>query len=258
MTNCMLRTNQLFSKETGRSFMVAFDRPITCGPQGGAQDPEQIISQIVAADPDAVLLSPGAIRRFGHHFAYRGAPQLVCRLDLPSNGTSSQGDGEVFGLICEVDEAAAIGANAVVMFLASFYRGKRTFVDNAVAVGQVAAKCRRHGIPLIVEAVPWGEATPSMNDVEAVAEVSRIAAELGADIVKTEWVGSIDTMKSVIDSCPVPIVVLGGPKVPLPEMEAFTRDALKAGARGLAYGRNIWQREDITGTASALRRIVHS
>lgn len=112
-------------------------------------------------------------------------------------------------------------------------------------------------MPLVVEAVPWGAATPNMRDPQLVADLSRIAAELGADIVKTENVGDAAAMAHVVRSCPVPVLLLGGPKLPLEEVLANTAVALDSGARGVVFGRNAWQREDATEAMARLRSLVH-
>lgn len=254
----LLRVDRLFSKSSGRSFMVALDRTVSVGPEPFAEDAGMLVEAVVAGGADAMLMSTGLIKQFGHHAAFRGGPALVARIDFPFMYSVTQGEGEEFRMIATVEEAVGLGADAVVMFLTGAVAERRVFGDNASAVAAVAAKCRRLGVPLIVEAVPWGSRTPDMRDPALVAEIARIAAELGADIVKTENVGSPEAMAHVVRSCPVPVLLLGGPKVPLPELLENTDMALGSGARGVVFGRNAWQREDAGEAMASLRELVHA
>lgn len=251
------RVDRLFDRASRRSFMVAIDRTVSVGPEPFATDAGALISSVVDGGADAILLSPGLIKQFGHLPAFRGGPALVARIDFPFMYSATQGEGEEFRMIATVEEAVGLGADAVVMFLTGAVAERRVFGDNASAVAAVAAECRRLGVPLIVEAVPWGSKTPDMRDPQLVADISRIAAELGADLVKTENVGSPDAMRHVVESCPVPVLLLGGPKVPLPELLTNTKMALGSGARGVVFGRNAWQREDATEAMAQLRALVH-
>ena len=257
MAGTALRLGRLFDERSHRSFMVAFDRTLSMGPEPFAEHAEARIAHIAASGADAILLSPGLIRQHAHVLAYRGGPSIVCRIDFPFLGSADRGEGEAFRLITSVEEAVSLGADAVVMFHTLGYRRKETWADNVAAIGRVAEETRRIGVPLIVEAVAWGPDAGNPRDVAVVADAARIAAELGADAVKCEYTGSVEGMQTVIDSCPVPVFVLGGPQVGVPELLSFTADALEGGASGVIYGRNVWQRENSAEVAAAISDVVH-
>ncbi|QGF22881.1 class I fructose-bisphosphate aldolase [Raineyella fluvialis] len=250
------RLGRLFDRSSGRSFMVAMDRTLSGGAEPFAVDSEALVRSGVACGADALLLSPGLIRRHGHLAGYRGGPALVARIDFPFMGGDLQGPGEEFRLICSVEDAVGYGADAVVLLLVGGNDGRAVFADNIRGVADVVAAARPLGVPVIVEAVAWGPHVAN-TDPEAVTRLSRIAVELGADIIKTEYPGSVEAMAHVVDSCAVPVMVLGGPRVGVPQLLDFTRDALDAGVRGVIYGRNIWQREDSGEVASRIRALVH-
>jgi DhnA family fructose-bisphosphate aldolase class Ia len=85
-----------------------------------------------------------------------------------------------------------------------------------------------------------------------------MAAELGADVIKTEYTGDPDTFASVVECCPVPVLTLGGPKSGSEgEVLEMTRGAIKAGARGVVYGRNIWQADNPARISASIREVVH-
>ncbi len=237
--------------------MVALDRTVSAGPEPFASDAEALVASVVDGGADAMLMSPGLIKQCGHVAAFRGGPALVCRIDFPFMYGVTQGEGEEFRMIATVEQAASLGADAVVMFLTGATKERRVFGDNVAKVAEVAAESHRLGVPLVVEAVPWGAASPDHKDPELVAQVCRMAAELGADLVKTEHVGDEAAMRHVIDSCPVPVLILGGPKVPVPQLLTATEEALRCGARGVVFGRNAWQRDDAAEAMASLRALIH-
>ena len=105
---------------------------------------------------------------------------------------------------------------------------------------------------------PRGPKIQNEHALNVVAHAARIGAELGADIIKTNYTGNIDTFKAVVESCPVPVVIAGGPKCKTQqEILQTTYDSMKAGAAGLSIGRNVFQHENPTLIVKALSAIVH-
>jgi fructose-bisphosphate aldolase/2-amino-3,7-dideoxy-D-threo-hept-6-ulosonate synthase len=91
-----------------------------------------------------------------------------------------------------------------------------------------------------------------------VAHAARAGAELGADIVKTNYTGDPDSFKQVIKGCPVPVIIAGGPKMGSDiELLEMIEQAIEAGAKGAAIGRNVFQHESPTRITKAISRIVH-
>jgi DhnA family fructose-bisphosphate aldolase class Ia len=91
-----------------------------------------------------------------------------------------------------------------------------------------------------------------------VSRASRIAVELGADIVKTVCPGPAEEFAAVVEACPAPVVALGGPKMASDDdVVAFARGVVSAGASGIAFGRNVWGSSDPTALVKRLREAVH-
>jgi fructose-bisphosphate aldolase/2-amino-3,7-dideoxy-D-threo-hept-6-ulosonate synthase len=91
-----------------------------------------------------------------------------------------------------------------------------------------------------------------------VAHAARIGAELGADIIKTNYTGDIETFKTVVESCPAPVIIAGGPKCKTTqELLQMVHESVKAGSAGLSIGRNVFQYENPTLITKALAAIVH-
>jgi fructose-bisphosphate aldolase/2-amino-3,7-dideoxy-D-threo-hept-6-ulosonate synthase len=125
-------------------------------------------------------------------------------------------------------------------------------------LGDVSRQCIRWGMPLVAMMYPRGKKVKSEYDVEAVKLASRIGAELGADIVKTNYTGDIDSFREVVDGCPAPIVIAGGPKAETQqEVLQMVWEAIQAGSAGVSIGRNIFQAPNPTKMVRAIYRIVH-
>jgi DhnA family fructose-bisphosphate aldolase class Ia len=252
-----LRARRLFDRASRRSFIVAVDRPLMGGVGVGGPSMRELVRRAAAAEPDAIVLGPGALKQCWDLLAYRGGPAAIVRIDHLLVREFARGSGEHHRMLCSVDEAVAGGADAVLVFLVDGFADGATFADNVAGVSRVVADASRLGVPVIVEGVLWGARSADERDPEALAAVCRIAAELGADIVKTQHTGDVSTMRGVIDACAVPVMVLGGAPTADPRaLVDYTAEAIEAGAAGVIFGRNVYL-SDNSGTVDELRNLVH-
>lgn len=259
MNGAELRLGRLFDRESGRSFIVAFDHGTSLRVPPEVGKPLEVLENIVAGEPDGVLISPGMLKQAAHLFAFRGAPAAVLRADWAVLDERMKGDiGEHYRVLCTPGDALALGAGAMVMYLIMGPEQGTMFSDNVRAIAEAAQEAQRVGMPFIVEATLWGSRMPDRKDPDLLAYCCRIAAELGADAIKTEYTGDPETMAAVIDGCGVPVLTLGGAKGGSDEavLEA-ARGAIEAGARGLIFGRNVWQADDPVKMSASLREAVH-
>jgi len=111
-------------------------------------------------------------------------------------------------------------------------------------------------MPLLVMAYPRGPRVSDEHAPPAVAHAVRIAAELGADLIKTNYTGNPDTFRYAIQGCPVPTLIAGGPFRP-DGLVDMVKDALLAGAAGVSIGRSIFGQRDAAGTIQSLVRVIH-
>jgi DhnA family fructose-bisphosphate aldolase class Ia len=258
LNGTQVRLGRLFNRGSGRSFVAAIDHGVTLGVPQGAERIVDAIERVIAGEPDAILISPGMLQQAGHLFAFRGAPAAIVRADFIINHPFVNDLGEQHRVLVSPSAAAAIGADAVILFLMVGAATGEMFADNVEAVARAAHEAHQVGLPLIVEAVLWGSRVPDKRDPDMLAYGCRVAAELGADALKTEYTGDPISMAKVIEGCPAPVLVLGGPKTDAPNaLFDATREALDAGARGVAYGRNIWQADDPLAVSRKLREIIH-
>lgn len=258
MIGAGLRLGRLFDRESGRSFITAIDHGVTLGVPPGAEDAVGAVERVLGCQPDAVLIGPGLLNQTSHLFAHRGAPAVMVRADFIVNHPFVDDLGENYRMLIRPEEAAALGADAVVMFLMAGTKDGKLFADNVAAVASTAQAAHRAGLPLIVEAVLWGTKVENKRDPDRLAFACRLAVELGADAIKTEFAGDAAGMAQVISGTPAPVLVLGGAKSNNPDavVEA-ARTAISVGAKGVIYGRNVWQADDPFGISAKLRHVIH-
>lgn len=256
------RLSRLTRGDSGLSLIVAFDRGLGCDASDGGSNPAQVARNAVAGGADGLLVSPGLASVVRDELAFRGAPALLVRIDFMLYG-SLQPEGaadpasEEYRVVSTPTEAAALGADAVVMFLVLGNRDDAVTADNVRAVAEAAAEARRVGIPLIVETVLWGSRIEDQSDLDALIYLNRLAAELGADAVKTQHPGTAEGMRKIVEHCPVPVFALGGPRADSDaELVEASRSTISGGAIGLVYGRNIWQSADPVATTRALSDLL--
>jgi DhnA family fructose-bisphosphate aldolase class Ia len=249
---------RLFNKESGRSLVTALDHAVTLGAAPGNIDALQTLETCIAGNPDAILLGPGLLNKGGHLFAHREAPGIIVRCDYILNHPFLNDLGEGYQQICTVEHAAFLGGDAVVMFLMVGAENREMWKANVAAISRISEDAHRLGMPLIVESVLWGSRIRNQKDPEKLAYGARVAVEIGADIVKTEYSGDASSMRDIIAACPAPVLVLGGAKTSNPDaLWAGTRQAIQVGAKGVIYGRNIWQSNDPVGVSRMLREMIH-
>jgi len=104
---------------------------------------------------------------------------------------------------------------------------------------------------------PRGENIKDEYDVEVVKIAARVAAELGADIVKTNWTGDPDSFKEVVKGCMAPVIIAGGEKSGIKGILEITKQSIEVGGSGVAFGRNVFQAEDPIKVVRALYLIVN-
>jgi class I fructose-bisphosphate aldolase/fructose-bisphosphate aldolase/2-amino-3,7-dideoxy-D-threo-hept-6-ulosonate synthase len=232
----------------GRALIVAMDHGLLDGPCPGLEDPGQTIAKVVEGGADAVLTSYGVARRFAGELAPIG---LILRVD---GGSTSLGDSSGPGaLFYGVEEALRLGADAVGV---TAFPGAPQEMETLKTLAAVIAEAHAWGLPVMAEMVPGGfDSAAEFRTRESISLSVRVAAELGADFVKTPYTTGFE---AVTRTCYVPVVILGGAKRGSERgMLADIKSAMDAGGAGVAIGRNIFQAEDPTTMAAAVAAILH-
>jgi fructose-bisphosphate aldolase, class I len=243
-----------------RALVVAFDHALVLGPIAGTQQPLQQIGRFAEAKVDAILLSLGLLRQFANTVFEGPLPALIARIDWTTvwSTIASNGNGALrSALLARPEDALCHGADAVLTYMV-VGTGDADFESKEVTrTAEVARECERLGIPLIVESLARGKDVQNPSDAKWLKLHTRMAVELGADALKTDYTGDQVSMRSVVEDCPIPILVLGGSRQDSDE-EALkvVRGAMLAGAAGVFFGRNVFQAPDMSSFLRQARSVL--
>ena len=245
-----IRLERIIDRNSGKTVIVPMDHGVTVGPIEGLADMRATISKIVAGGANAILMHKGIVQA-GH----RGTGKDVGLIIHLSASTSMSPDPLAKELVCTVEEAIRLGADAVSIHI---NLGAETDREMLHQFGLVSRHCMDWQIPLVAMMYTRGPKIKNEYDAANIKHAARVGAELGADIVKVVYTGSTESFAEVVKGCPVPVVIAGGPKMDSDE-DIFTmaEGALKAGAAGLSIGRNAFQHKDPVKMVKALCKMVH-
>lgn len=240
------RLKRILQKDN-RTVIVPMDHGVSMGPIKGITNMQNIVNQLLEGGVDALVLNKGIAKRVDLDNA-----GLIVHLSAISTLTPNA-DSKV--QVCTVQEAIRLGADAVSVHINV---GAKKEDQMLKKLGRVADECDVHGMPLLAMMYPRGPKIKSEHAVEAVIHAARLGAELGADLIKTNYTGDAETFKTVVDSCPVPVIIAGGPKCKTEqEILQTAYGSIKAGGSGLSIGRNVFQHEKPSLMVKALYTIVH-
>lgn len=238
------RLNRIFKPATGRTVMLAVDHGYFMGPTTGLKNLGDTISPL-APYADSLMLTRGALRT-----------SVDPAVDVPivlrvSGGTSIVGPAlSDEGVTVSFEDAIRLNVTAVAL---SIFVGTEHERQTLLSLTDLVDEAEAYGIPVLAVTAVGKEL--AKRDARYLGLACRIAAELGAHIVKTYY---CEDFEKVVENCPVPVVIAGGPKLDS-ELDALklAHDAVSRGAAGVDMGRNIFQSEHPVAMIQAVRRIVH-
>jgi len=244
MTGKLIRMNRILETD-GKTVIVAMDHGQFQGPIEGIKNIRKTLENIVAGEPDAVILNPGVIEKNADILG--GKVSILCRITGASTNYSAMFD--YHRITTTVEHAASIGSDGVVVMGFIGGNGENSSLE---IIGRIGEECSKRGMPLITEMLP--QAMDHFTDPEYIALGARVAYELGADLLKVYYTDH-ESFSRVLESIPIPVVIAGGPK----GKDAFemAKEALELGAKGVAYGRNVFQADDQTEYVRKLLKTVH-
>ena len=250
-----IRYNKFFGKG-GNALFVAVDHGAQFGPLDNLLDVCDALEKIHMVD--GILMNPGILDQASPFFAKKDTPPLILRVTWTSAYCFPWNYKEAH--TCRVMhpyDALYSGAEMVTACCVLQSGSESTDRDNVKLFSEIAAEKEKAGIPLIGELYPMqAENLPPDELHNRVYRGARILAELGADVIKTFYTG--ERFSEVVEAVPVPILVLGASKTEHEESALeMARKAMAAGARGIVFGRNAFQAEDVHGFIQALANIVH-
>ena len=244
-----------FLANPGKLVVAAMDHGAFHGPIPGLVDPRRSCEQLKEAD--AVLMAPGMIAHTADILLGPDGPWLITRLVWNStycfqwNHHQSQ-----HRRMLSVAQAVACGADIVLASLAIHTGSEQVDAENAALFAQCAQQAAELGIPIIGEYYPAGTETMTPDQLQENIRIGcRVAAELGADIIKTFYTGP--KFNEVVAGTPVPVLVLGAEKTPTDrDALGLAARAAQSGARGIVFGRNIFQSKNPAGFIHAVRAVL--
>ncbi|KUF19184.1 2-amino-3,7-dideoxy-D-threo-hept-6-ulosonate synthase [Streptomyces silvensis] len=246
-----LRLRRLYGGDSGRLLIVPLDHSVTDGPLTAGRTLDDLVGRLAASRVDAVVLHKGSLRAVRPGL-FRDT-SLIVHL---SASTVHAADPNAKYLVATVEEALRLGADAVSVHVnLGSLEERRQIADMAA----VAEACDRWNLPLLAMMYPRGPKIDNPRDPELVAHAVTLAADLGADLVKTVYVGDESEMRDLTRAAPLPVVAVGGPRAGDDrQVVAYVEEVLRGGAAGVAMGRNIFQAPDPGALAARLAAVIHA
>ena len=236
------RISRIITPNDNRALMLAVDHGYFLGPTERLENAKKAIQPLVKYC-DSLMLTRG-VQRTSVDSSY--PIPIVLRV---SGGTSIIGeDLSNEEITTSVKDAIRLNATAVAM---SMFVGAKYEKQTIVNLSNLVNECEEYGIPVLAVTAVGKDMG---KDERYLSLACRIAAEQGAHIVKTYYCKNFE---KIVDSCPVPIIIAGGKKIPERDALQLTYDAIMAGAVGVDMGRNIWQSDNPVPMIRAVRSIVH-
>jgi putative autoinducer-2 (AI-2) aldolase len=238
------RLSRIIKPKTGHTVMLAVDHGYFLGPTKDLENAQQTIEPLLDY-ADALMLTRGILRTSVDPEA---SVPIVLRV---SGGSSIIGeDLSNETIMTSMEDAVRLNVSAIALsiFVGSDYESQT--LENLALLVDMA---QEYGIPVLAVTAVGKEL--EKRDSRFLSLSCRIAAEFGASFVKTYY---CDEFEKVVESCPVPLVIAGGPKLNT-ELDAFKMayEAIRKGAVGVDMGRNIWQNPYPVAMIKAIRAVVH-
>ena len=237
------RMAQLIQSD-GRCLFMPIDHGYFQGPTRNLEKPGETIAPLLPYS-DALFVTRGVLRAAVDP---GNSVPIILRV---SGGTSMVGqDLANEAITTSMEDAIRLNASAVGI---SIFVGSEYEHQTLLNLSKLVNEGERYGIPVMAVTAVGKEL--ERRDARYLGLCCRIAAELGAKVVKTYW---CEDLEKVVDGCPVPVVMAGGPQVDTElEVLEFVHDGLQRGAIGVNLGRNIWQNEFPVAMIRAIRYVVH-
>lgn len=237
---------RLFHGESRRTVLIPLDHGLAQGPIDGLSDLPKLLSELADADVDAVVLNPGMAASCADSLAHHPDLGLIVHL---SAGSGLAQHVKRRSVVAAVDSALPLGADAVSVHLNV---GADDDIPQLRELAATSARCRVVGMPLLAMMY----LADGTTKVDRLAHAARMAAELGADIVKIPYPGEVG-LRAIVESVPRPIVCAGG-RIGGATVAEIVTAVRRSGAAGVAIGRQVFGASDPAAAARELVTSVHA
>src|ERR671932_283874 len=236
------RISKIIRPEDNRCVMLAVDHGYFLGPTERLEVPSNTIKPLLS-NADSLMLTRGILRTSVN-------PNTSIPIVLRVSGGSSVIGEDLSNETITTSIEEVIRLNATCLAL-SIFVGSKYEHQTLSNLAKLVDEGEKYGIPVLAVTAVGKEMA---RDARYLSLACRIAAELGAHIVKTYY---CDNFEQVVEGCPVPLIIAAGKKLPEPEALKLAHDAITHGAVGVDMGRNIWQSERPMAMIKAVQAIVH-
>ena len=262
--NSKVRMNRLFNG--GRCLDVAIDHGVCNEPSflGGLENMESVVKTLTAAAPDAIQMNYGQADLL-QDLPGKDKPALVMRIDM-GNPYNRVRHRDMWAVLQNEAEpligALAMDAACVVVNLFMLPDEPDLFRQCVQNIARVRADCDKYGMPLMIEPLVMQPVTEHGGymvdgDADKIVTLTRLAREMGADIVKADPTTDADEFHRVVEAARCPVLVRGGGKEDLRSVFDKSAALMKQGAMGMVYGRNVYQHSNPNAVVRGLMAIVH-
>ena len=236
------RLAKIIKPSDGRCLMLAVDHGYFLGPTERLESPKSTIAPLIPF-ADSLMLTRGVLRT-----------SVDANSDIPivlrvSGGSSIIGeDLSKEAITVSIEESIRLNASCLAL---SIFVGGKYEHQSLTNLARLVDEGEKYGIPVLAVTAVGKEMG---RDARYLGLACRIAAELGAHVVKTYY---CENFEQVVNGCPVPLIIAGGKKLPEREALQLASDAIEHGASGVDMGRNIWQSDYPVPMIKAVQAIVH-
>ncbi|MGB5155980.1 2-amino-3,7-dideoxy-D-threo-hept-6-ulosonate synthase [Desulfobacterium sp. N47] len=245
-----IRIERIINRNTGKTVIVPMDHGISMGPIEGLKDMKSAVQMVSEGGANAIVEHKGLVGA-GHR---RKGKDIGLIIHL-SASTSLSPNPNAKTLVCSVEEAIKLGADAVSIHI---NLGDDTEKDMLRDFGIITNEAKIWGLPLLAMIYPRGEKIKDEFDVKYIKHAARVGNEMGADIVKVSYTGSVESFKEVVEGCSIPVVIAGGPKMNSDrDILEMVKGAIEAGGAGASIGRNVFQHKNPAKMVQAISSVVH-
>ncbi len=255
------RMQNIFNSETGRTLMASIDHGLYMGAVKGIEYPIEVIKEFIECDLDGILFSLGLNKISTEIFKQKKVLSKILTLDYILLSKIPGIVEEIFAncAFFSVEQAVHWGFDAVKVLLA-WGTDKETQIKSIQYIAKIAQACDKLQMPLMIKPFLENKNIPKekRKDPKVIIDASRIAVEMGADIIKIPYTGDKDSFAEIVDHSYVPVVIYGVPDMStMKDLLQATKDSIDVGGKGIVFGMDVWQNNNRKKIIHALRDIIH-
>ena len=236
----------------GKGVWIPLDHGISQYPEEGLENMNKIIEQLIDSQVDAIVVHKGVL---SHQKKIRDWRNFVCHVSASTvHGGNRSGEKVSIATAEECLDRGAIGVSGQINM------GEDNEAEMIIEMGDLTTDAWALEIPVLGMIYPRGENLIISEDDETngVAHAARLAWEIGCNVVKVPWTGSVESFQKVTRSVPIPVLIAGGPKnISFNELLVIVGQSIQAGGSGVCIGRQVFGCKNPDSNVKALRAIVH-